>query len=86
MTDSLTVRVLLFAGLRERTGQDELTVDLPPAQNRIQDLIEQLCARWPFLGDYPLAISRNFEVVDREAGLEDGDEVALLPPVSGGMA
>jgi len=76
------VRVLvrLFAGLRERAGAGERTVELPEGA-RAGDV-------WPALelGDEPdgllYAVNREYAPRDRE--LADGDEVALIPPVSGG--
>ena len=58
---------------------DDLTPD-----SRVQDLLDRLRQEWPFLAGYPLAVARNCEVVDLQTRLEQGDEVALLPPLSGG--
>jgi MoaE-MoaD fusion protein len=72
------VTVKLFAGLRERAGWKE----------RELDGVEKLADVWPALelGDEPegllYAVNRGYADVDRP--LADGDEVALIPPVSGG--
>ncbi|HLB19781.1 MAG TPA: molybdenum cofactor biosynthesis protein MoaE [Gaiellaceae bacterium] len=72
------VSVKLFAGLRERAGWSEREVE---AVNRVADV-------WPALdlGDEPegLLYAVNKEYADRDHPLTDGDEVALIPPVSGG--
>lgn len=72
------VSVKLFAGLRERAGWSEREVE---AVNRVADV-------WPALdlGDEPagLLYAVNKEYADRDHPLADGDEVALIPPVSGG--
>jgi len=72
------VRVRLFAGLRERAGWSELELD---GADRVADV-------WPALdlGDEPkgLLYAVNKEYADRDRLLADGDEVALIPPVSGG--
>jgi MoaE-MoaD fusion protein len=72
------VTVRLFAGLRERAGRS--TVELDGVQ-RAGDV-------WPALGlgDEPpgLLYAVNREYADRDRELRDGDEVALIPPVSGG--
>jgi MoaE-MoaD fusion protein len=72
------VRVKLFAGLRERAGWSERELD---GVARVADV-------WPALGlgDEPagLLYAVNKEYADRERQLTDGDEVALIPPVSGG--
>jgi len=72
------VRVRLFAGLRERAGWAERELD---GIARVGDV-------WPRLelGDEPpgLLYAVNREYADRQRELHDGDEIALIPPVSGG--
>jgi molybdopterin synthase catalytic subunit/molybdopterin converting factor small subunit len=72
------VTVRLFAGLRERAGTARLDVD---GVERIDDIWAKLG-----LGDEPagLLYALNREYVDRGAALHEGDEVAVIPPVSGG--
>jgi molybdopterin synthase catalytic subunit/molybdopterin converting factor small subunit len=74
----VAVRVRLFAGLRERAGWSERTLD---RVDRVADV-------WPALdlGEEPegLLYAVNKEYADRDRRLVDGDEVALIPPVSGG--
>jgi molybdopterin converting factor subunit 1 len=74
------VRVKFFAGLRERAGTAEREVDLHDAA-RVKDLWAALA-----LGHQPrgLLYAVNREYADEERVLADGDEVALIPPVSGG--
>jgi len=72
------VTVRLFAGLRERAGRSSLELDD----------VASVADVWPRLdlGDEPggLLYAVNREYVAREHALADGDEVALIPPVSGG--
>jgi MoaE-MoaD fusion protein len=72
------IHVKLFAGLRERAGWSDRDVD---GAKRVADV-------WPLLelGDEPpgLLYAVNKEYAARDRGLADGDEVALIPPVSGG--
>ena len=74
----MTIRVRLFAGLRERAGWAERELD---GIARVADV-------WPALGlgDEPpgLLYAVNQEYADRDRELVDGDEVAVIPPVSGG--
>jgi molybdopterin synthase catalytic subunit len=74
----MRVHVKLFAGLRERAGWNE----------RELDGVDQVADVWPALdlGDEPegLLYAVNKEYADRHRPLADGDEVALIPPVSGG--
>ena len=72
------MRVRLFAGLRERAGWSE----------RELDVVDRIADIWPALdlGQEPegLLYALNKEYADRDQLLTDGDEVALIPPVSGG--
>jgi molybdopterin synthase catalytic subunit len=74
------VSVRLFAGLRERAGVGEREVELP-AGSRLADVWSALD-----LGEQPagLLYALNRDYAEPEHALEDGDEVALIPPVSGG--
>jgi molybdopterin synthase catalytic subunit len=74
----MRVTVRLFAGLRERAGVSRLEVD---DVARAGDVWARLG-----LGEEPggLLYAVNREYVDRAHELRDGDEVALIPPVSGG--
>jgi MoaE-MoaD fusion protein len=72
--------VRLFAGLRELAGTTRLELELPEGSS--------LADVWPALGlgdepqDLLYAVNRSY--ADRKTPLADGDEVALIPPVSGG--
>ena len=74
----------LFAGLRERAGTGTLDVELPEAST-VGDVWRAVSERVP-LGDEPAGImfAVNRDYADRAHGLNAGDEVALIPPVSGG--
>jgi MoaE-MoaD fusion protein len=74
------VTVRLFAGLRERAGTGERDVELPE-RARVRDVWDLLG-----LGEEPpgLLYAVNQEYVGRDRRLAEGDEVALIPPVSGG--
>jgi molybdopterin synthase catalytic subunit len=73
----MTVRVRLFAGLRERAGWSQREVDAAT----VGDVWRALD-----LGDEPagLLYAVNHAYAERERALADGDEVAVIPPVSGG--
>jgi molybdopterin synthase catalytic subunit/molybdopterin converting factor small subunit len=74
----MRVKVRLFAGLRERAGVAERELE---GVTRVSEV-------WPALGlgDEPdgLLYAVNRRYAEREDALSDGDEVALIPPVSGG--
>src|SRR5205807_6742972 len=77
---SMEVRVRLFAGLRERAGSDVVELDLPDGA-LVADALERL-------GDVtdgvPVVMAVNHEYAGADVSLHQGDEVALIPPVSGG--
>jgi MoaE-MoaD fusion protein len=81
----MRVQVLFFAVLRERVGQENQALDLP-AGATVAVLLERLVANhpWlpPLLGRVQVAVNR--ELVKPDQPLGEGDEVALIPPVSGG--
>jgi MoaE-MoaD fusion protein len=81
----MRVRVLLFAALREAVGEKTLELELRgPAT--VGDALAQLEAQHGALARYRgrLLLARNEERVALATPLGDGDELALLPPVSGG--
>jgi len=79
------VRVLLFATYREVAGKKEMEVELPPGAT-LQDLLSQVGQTHPRLKAFEdsMLVAVNQEFVGLAATLKEGDEVALLPPVSGG--
>ena len=87
MTQPISIVVKLFGSLREEVGAKQPDFDLEP-DTTVSQLRAQLGAKYPTfasLGDR-LASSLNLEICDPSAVLHDGDEVAFLPPVSGGMS
>jgi molybdopterin converting factor subunit 1 len=76
----MTVRIRLFAMLRERAGRDELELELPEGA-RVADA---LAALDHLAGGLSLVLAVNREYAAPDAVLRAGDELALIPPVSGG--
>jgi MoaE-MoaD fusion protein len=74
------VTVRLFAMLRERAGTPEVTLELPEGA-RVSDALESLQG---LATGIPLVMAVNREYADAERVLDPGDELALIPPVSGG--
>ncbi len=86
---TLTVRVLFFASLREAVREDALEISLP-AGATVGDLRDRLAERLSEEGaraiadaDVRVAVNQRF-VHGTDACLDAGDEVAFLPPVTGG--
>jgi MoaE-MoaD fusion protein len=81
----MNVRVRFFAGMRERMGKGEIATDLPEGTD-IQGLLARLGEDNPVLNldeqRFTVTVNRSFARTDQV--LRDGDEVALIPPVSGG--
>lgn len=81
----MQVRVRLFAVLREEIGAEELELELPlgaTAGSMIEILAERSPHLSPLLARCLIAVNGNYEW--RDKALLAGDEVAVLPPVSGG--
>ena len=82
---TMTVRVLCFAQLRDHVGEPELLMPLRLGATG-QDVLDALRTRHPAIGPL-LSVCRlavNCEYVAPEAALRAGDEVVVVPPVSGG--
>ncbi len=81
----MKINLLLFGSVREAAGTSKLKVELADGAS-VADLRIWLAERNPVvekLGDR-LAASINTEMAQADDVLEDGDEVAFLPPVAGG--
>lgn len=81
----MQVRVLFFGVLRDLIGQSADSLNLPEHAT-LNDVLAHYQARIPSLGNLSasIAMSINQEYAGPEAKLHAGDEVGLLPPVSGG--
>ena len=81
----MRVTVRLFARLREIVGASEVERDVP-AGATLGVVWEQLSAEFPALAPYRGSISAavNADYVRLQAPVAEGDEIAFLPPVSGG--
>lgn len=81
----MRVRVKLFAMLRERAGAADAACDVPEGST-VDDLWDRLLRDHPGLSgvEWKLLYAVNGEYVERRCRLAEGDEVAFIPPVSGG--
>jgi molybdopterin converting factor subunit 1 len=82
---SISVRVRLFAIQRELAGTREVPLELADGAD-VEAAWAALVARHPVLapGRGSLRFARNGDYADPTTALSDGDEVAMIPPVSGG--
>jgi molybdopterin synthase catalytic subunit len=80
------VHVRLFASYREAAGVGHIELDLP-AGAKVRDAIAEIVRAHPLIAEgRQVVIARNREYATPDEPLADGDEVALIPPVSGGGA
>ena len=82
----MEVEVRLFAILRERAGRDALSLELPEGAT-VADALAAAALEpglGPVLDAMPVRAALNRTYVDDDARLANGDELALVPPVSGG--
>ncbi|GAB4040892.1 MoaD/ThiS family protein [Spirosoma gilvum] len=79
-----SVSVLLFGITRDLTGQSSVSVPLL-AEARVSDLLSQLHQQYPALaGIRSILVAVNGEYAETDHVLSVNDEIALIPPVSGG--
>ena len=82
----MRVRVRLFAVCREKAGTDRAEVELSESEPRVAHVLEALAARYPPLAPVlpAVRVAVNQAFVEADAPVAADDEVALIPPVSGG--
>jgi molybdopterin converting factor subunit 1 len=80
---SICVHVRLFASYREAAGTNRLETSLRTGAS-VNDLLMSLEDRLPVLRQTRGLVAVNHSYVQPDTILQDGDEVALIPPVSGG--
>ncbi len=83
------ITVLFFASIRDSTGIDRYTVAYSPDLKTVSDVVAHCRKALPKLDQHlnshaKLMYALNQEMVRQAAGISDGDELALLPPVTGG--
>jgi molybdopterin converting factor subunit 1 len=81
----MTVTIKLFAILRDKAGKSEVQLQLPDSAT-IATAAETLATKFPTLLNHlpRVAYALNREYAAKDVLLHDGDELALIPPVSGG--
>ena len=81
----MRVRVLFFGMLKDVVGRTEDQLELQPGAD-LKSVFDHYCSRVPRIREMAgsILLARNQEFADLTAAVSDGDEIAFLPPVSGG--
>lgn len=81
----MEVKVLFFASFREIVGSSSLQLTVAESSTTTT-VFEQLCESYPQLkyGADQISVAVNKVYISEQVKLKDGDEVAFLPPISGG--
>ncbi len=82
------LNIQFFASLREQLGHEQITIDWPNADSA-NTLIETIAGKLGpnashILSQPDILVAVNQTMVDKDHQIEPGDEVAFLPPVTGG--
>jgi sulfur-carrier protein len=82
---SVTITIKLFAAYQEAYGVPELVLEFPP-QTPVSAVLDTLIAEHPELDKWRnlTRFGVNLQFVEPDTILQKGDEVVLIPPVSGG--
>ncbi len=85
MPSQIHITVLYFASAKNATGKRRESIKLPEGTT-IRELLLNITSTHPRIKNIlnSMQIAVNYKVVDADAILKEADEVALLPPVSGG--
>lgn len=81
----MKVKLLLFASLKDIAGRRDLEMELDDGST-LQQVTEKLASLYPEIGrmQNSVRIAINQEFADENSSLNNGDEIAFLPPMSGG--
>lgn len=83
----MAIKVKFFAMLKTKVGKEEANLTVPDGIlfDKLKDMLKK---EFPVLAEFidrkSIMISVNQEFADKNTVIKDGDEVALLPPFSGG--
>jgi len=77
------VKVKLFAGIRQKVGKSELEIKIKK-ETSLKSFLSVLRKKYPALDASHLVVAINHEFASLDKMIKNEDEIALLPPVSGG--
>ncbi len=79
----MKITVLFFAKSREIVGQDQVEIEMPEGEG-VSVLVDRLQSQYPELLGMGFRVAVNSDYVEKDFKLHDGDQVAVIPPISGG--
>lgn len=83
----MKVTVKTFAQFREITQENDVVVTLPEGTNTLADviaLLKERSSQWAFAFEGSVLMARNQQLCDAQTMIQDNDEIAFFPPVTGG--
>jgi molybdopterin converting factor small subunit len=83
----MEIAVLLFGTLKDAASTDRILVHFPAsAPAKVADLLEECGLQYPKLAPWlpHVRVAVNLEYADNDSTINEGDEIALIPPVAGG--
>ena len=83
MTQNISITIRCFSLEKEKIGQARINRQYPAKINS-QQVYDQLIDEFPDLKGLPVRTAVNQEYITEEIAMKDGDEIAFIPPVSGG--
>ena len=78
------IRVLLFGSIAARAGCREVQIEPAGPEMTVKDVLDEVMRRFTTVPEAPYMLALNQEQAEIEATVKDGDEVAIMPPFSGG--
>lgn len=78
------IRVVLFGMLADRAGRREIMLELKDGERKVSDIVDEVKERYLKGPSGPLVFAVNECQASPETIVKDGDELAIMPPFSGG--
>jgi molybdopterin converting factor subunit 1 len=79
----MKIMICFFAQSREIIGKDRMEFEIQDGETT-SSMLKRLQSQFPNLVSMQIVVAVNNEYVENDRELHDGDEVAIIPPVSGG--